>query len=55
MVFYVPIKYILKMSFLVTLFCMPEDLKDIMTGFYVKLSLFPKKKSYLILTYLESF
>lgn len=55
MVFYVPIKYILKMSFLVTLFCMPEDLKDAMTGFYVKLNLFPKKKSYLILKYLESF
>lgn len=34
---------------------MSEKLKDVMTGFYVKLYLFPKKKSYLVLKYLEGF
>lgn len=37
-----------------TLFFMSERLKD-MTGFYVKLNLFPKKKSYLVLKYHEGF
>ena len=53
-VFYVSIKYILKMPLLMTLFFMSERLKD-MTGFYVKLNLFPKKKSYLVLKYHEGF